>query len=75
GLPEDSEIDYANVQGNKGRALLDKIHIDTGFQLSKRIRISVEQRFYFRKTHYAYFDDVITSASENRIKITCNLIK
>ncbi|MDR2026849.1 MAG: DUF3943 domain-containing protein, partial [Prevotellaceae bacterium] len=39
GLPEDSEIDYANVQGNKGRALLDKIHIDTGFQLSKRIRI------------------------------------
>jgi hypothetical protein len=73
GLPDDTDFNYANVQGNKGNALLNKVNITLNFQLSSKIKISAEQRFYFRRTHYDYLDDVKTSSIENRLQLTYTL--
>jgi hypothetical protein len=72
GLPESTNPDYANVQGNRGNTLLGMIRLNVGFQLSRQIRLSAEQRFYFRNSHYDYLPDVSTRSTENRIKITYN---
>ncbi|MDR2805922.1 MAG: DUF3943 domain-containing protein, partial [Dysgonamonadaceae bacterium] len=75
GLPENTNPDYVNAQGNKGNTLLGMISLNAGFQLSRQIRLSAEQRFYFRNSHYDYLPDVATHSAENRIKITYNLFK
>lgn len=75
GLPENVNPDYVNAQGNKGNTLLGMININIGFQLSHRIRFSVEQRFYFRNSHYNYLPDISTRSTENQLKITYNLFK
>ncbi|MDR2385728.1 MAG: DUF3943 domain-containing protein [Tannerella sp.] len=75
GLPEKANPDYANVQGNKGNTLLGMISLNIGFQLSCKIRLSAEQCFYFRNSHYDYLTDVSTRSTENRIKITYNLFE
>jgi hypothetical protein len=70
GLPENTNFSYANVQGNQGNARLSSINVGIGVQLSRKLRLSAEQRFYFRKTHYNYLDDVETSSTENCFKLT-----
>ncbi|MDR1172195.1 MAG: DUF3943 domain-containing protein, partial [Bacteroidales bacterium] len=72
GLPESTNPDYANAQGNKGNTLLGMIRLNIGFQLSRQIRLSAEQRFYFRNSHYDYLPDVSTRSTENRVKIAYN---
>ncbi|KAA6302528.1 MAG: hypothetical protein EZS26_001360 [Candidatus Ordinivivax streblomastigis] len=73
GLPSNIDFNYANVQGNKGHARLDRINLNIGFQLSPQIKISAEQRLYSRRTHYNYLEDVETSSTENRLQITYTL--
>lgn len=70
GLPEDVDFHYANVQGNKGNAFLSMINIGVGYQISKKMRISADQRFFLRKSHYEYLPDVRSSSMENHIQLT-----
>jgi hypothetical protein len=70
GLPGNANPDYANAQGNKGNTFLGMTSMNVGFQLSRQIRFSAEQRFYFRNSHYVYMPNVATRSTENRVKIT-----
>ena len=73
GLPEHANADYINAQGNKGNTFLGMTHLDISFRLSSRINLSIEQRFYFRNSHYDYLQDIATKSTENRIKVTYTL--
>jgi four helix bundle suffix protein len=70
GLPDGTDFNYANVQGNKGKAHLSRINLNIGYRLSPKIMISAEQRFYVRQTLYTYLDDVTTFSTDNCIKFT-----
>ncbi|GHT13064.1 hypothetical protein AGMMS4956_08650 [Bacteroidia bacterium] len=70
GLPQDADLPFANVQGNKGSASVDLMHLNIGFQLTPAVKITAEQRFYYRQSHYNYLDDVTVLSTENRLKIT-----
>ena len=75
GVPEDINYQYANVQGNKGNALLSMINASVGYQISDKWRLSAEQRFFIRNSHYIYFPDVMSSSTENRLQLTYTIVK
>ncbi|MCL1933203.1 MAG: hypothetical protein FWF53_05285, partial [Candidatus Azobacteroides sp.] len=74
GFPEDANYHYANVQGNKGNALLSLINVGIGYQVSNKLRLSAEQRFFLRNSHYDYLPDVMSSSLENRVKLTYTIL-
>jgi hypothetical protein len=67
---ETDDLDYARLKGSSSASRLSTISIDVGYLFNKSLKISAEQRFYFRETRYKYFDDVSTNSTENRIKLT-----
>ncbi len=74
GLSADANYHYANVQGNKGNTRLSFVNTRIDFQISNKFRISYEELFYFRRTHYDYMDDVKMSSSESRLRLTYNFL-
>ncbi|MDR1681239.1 MAG: hypothetical protein LBS12_05605, partial [Prevotellaceae bacterium] len=73
GLPDNADADYVNAQGNKGHTLLGIVGIETGLRVSSRIRLSAEQRFHFRNSHYDYLPRVETKSTENLLKLAYTL--
>jgi hypothetical protein len=67
---ETDDLDYARLKGSSSTARLSTISIDIGYFFNKSMKISAEQRFYFRQTRYKYFDNISTNSTENRIKLT-----
>jgi len=67
---EIDDLDYARLKGSSSTARLSTISIDIGYFFNKSMKISAEQRFYFRQTRYKYFDNISTNSTENRIKLT-----
>jgi hypothetical protein len=61
---------YSLEKGNVRRNIAN---LNINFHLSHKIKISAEQRFHFRKIHYDYLEDVETSLTENRLKLTYTL--
>ena len=74
GFPEGANYHYANIQGNRGNALLSMINVGVGYQISSKLRISAEQRFFFRNSHYDFLPDVMSSSMENRIQLTYTIL-
>jgi hypothetical protein len=75
GLPADADADYVNAQGNKGNTLLGMTGVDVSIHLTKHVRLSAEQHFYFRNTRYAYLPNIKTKSTENCIMLSLYLPK
>jgi len=74
GLPDDIDFHQVSVQGNKGFAQLAMINTRIDFVLSSKIRLSAEQLFFFRNSHYDYFENVKSNSGESRIRLAYNII-
>ena len=74
GLPEDMDFHSANVQGNKGFAQLVMTDARVDYILSKKFRLSLEQHYFFRNSHYDYFPNVKSNSAETRLVFTYNIL-
>ncbi|BEG99028.1 DUF3943 domain-containing protein [Bacteroides sedimenti] len=58
---------YLNTQGDKGNAELFLINAIMGININSKTKINLGSYYYFRNTHYAYHDDVISRTYEFRL--------
>ncbi len=66
----DSIYDEYSVPGNNGNTLFNIFSMGFGYRFNNDISISLEQRYYLRKSHYKSFKDVSTNSMETRLKLT-----
>ncbi len=69
-IPPDTDIKYLNAQGNKGNILFNLISFRIDVSLIPKLKMSLAPYFYFRHTHYDYFDDVDSKTFETRVMIS-----
>ncbi|MDR2823585.1 MAG: DUF3943 domain-containing protein [Prevotellaceae bacterium] len=67
---EYDDSQHLSLKGNEGNASLSMISLDVNFIATKHLKISAQQRFYTRSTHYKYFPDIEKNATENRLSLT-----
>ncbi|MDR1654138.1 MAG: DUF3943 domain-containing protein [Prevotellaceae bacterium] len=67
---ESVDMTSLNLKGNEGNARLAMISTDINFIATKHFKISANQQFYLRNTHYKYFPDVKTISTENKLILT-----
>lgn len=70
----DSVYDEYNVPGNNGNTLFNILSAGFGYRFTSDLSLSIEQRYYLRKSHYKSFKDVSTNSMETRIKLAYSVL-
>ncbi len=66
---ENSNPLYLNAQGDKGNALLGVVNPMIEINLNEHFRVNLEMSYYYRKTHYARHDDVVSKTFETKLGV------
>lgn len=69
----DSVYDEHNTRGNASKTLLHMGSLGLGYRFNEDWSISLEQRFFSRKSNYKYFENVSTNSTETRLKVTYSI--
>ena len=67
------DINYLSAQGDKSNAALFVVNPVMEFHLARQWSVCFLGAYYFRRTHYKYYDTVRANTFETKLGITCRL--